>query len=51
MMPMRKRILAKGFDLDNIGDMANEIDIPLTMQDFEEAIHNIQKSVSAESLK
>ncbi|CDW77265.1 katanin p60 atpase-containing subunit a1 [Stylonychia lemnae] len=51
MMPMRKRILAKGFDLNNIGNMAEEIDIPLTMTDFEEAIQNIQKSVSAESLK
>lgn len=51
MMPMRKRILQKGFDLNNIADMAQEIDIPLTMADFEEAIHNIQKSVSAESLR
>ena len=31
--------------------MANEIDIPLTMTDFEHAIKNIQKSVSKESLK
>lgn len=31
--------------------MANEIDVPLTMKDFEEAIRNIQKSVSQESLK
>eukprot|EP00347_Sterkiella_histriomuscorum_P003854 403362685 len=51
MMPMRKRILQKGFDLNNIGDMASEIDIPLTMNDFEEAIQNIQKSVSNESLR
>lgn len=41
MMPMRKRLLQKGFDLNNIGNMAQEIDIPLTMQDFEEAIRNI----------
>jgi len=41
MMPMRKRILNKGFDLNNIGNMAEEIDIPLTMQDFEDALKNI----------
>jgi SpoVK/Ycf46/Vps4 family AAA+-type ATPase len=31
--------------------MAEEIDVPLTMKDFEDALKNIQKSVSAESLK
>ena len=31
--------------------MQNEFDVPLTMKDFEDAVKNIQKSVSNESLK
>ena len=46
MMPMRKKLQAGHFDLANIQEMASEIDIPLTMQDFKDAIKNISKSVS-----
>ena len=35
----------------NIQNMQSEIDVPLTMQDFLDAIKNIQKSVSKDQLK
>jgi katanin p60 ATPase-containing subunit A1 len=34
----------------NIHNMQEDIDVPLTMQDFLEAIKNISKSVSQEQL-
>ena len=50
MMPMRKKLEKGAFDLNNIQNLQDEIDIPLTMQDFKDAIKNIQKSVSQEQL-
>lgn len=51
MMPMRKRISQGGFNLNDISNLEKDLDIPLSMNDFEDAIKNIQKSVSQESLK
>lgn len=51
MMPMRRKLLSSQFDINNIHQMQEEIDVPLTMQDFNDAIKNIQKSVSQEQLK
>ena len=53
MMPMRRRLLAgmSSFSAAEIENLQKDIDIPLTMSDFEEALRNIQKSVSAQSLK
>jgi len=51
MMPLRKKLLAGGFNLMDLPKQQDEIDVPLTMKDFEEAIKNIQKSVSQECLK
>lgn len=41
MMPMRRKILNGGIDLANLQKIQDEIDIPLTMNDFIEAIKNI----------
>jgi katanin p60 ATPase-containing subunit A1 len=51
MMPMRKKLLTTKFDIMNIQNMQDEIDVPLTMQDFIDAIKNIQKSVSQDQLQ
>lgn len=50
MMPMRKKLLSSQFDIMNIHAMQQEIDVPLTMQDFLDAIKNVSKSVSQEQL-
>ena len=50
MMPMRRKLLSSSFDINKIHAMQEEIDVPLTMADFKEAIRNIQKSVSHEQL-
>lgn len=46
MMPMRRRLQNGSFSLENIQKIQDEIDVPLSMDDFMEAIKNIQKSVS-----
>jgi katanin p60 ATPase-containing subunit A1 len=48
MMPMRRKLLSSHFDINNI--QQEEIDVPLSMQDFQDALKNIQKSVSQEQL-
>jgi katanin p60 ATPase-containing subunit A1 len=50
-MPMRRKILSGNVNIIEIASMQNEIDIPLTMVDFEEAIKNISASVSNTHLK
>ena len=50
MMPMRRKLL-QGIDLNNLQNIQTDIEVPLTMEDFETAIKNIQKSVSNISLK
>jgi katanin p60 ATPase-containing subunit A1 len=50
MMPMRRKLMSDNFNIDNLHQMQDEIDVPLTMEDFLEAIKNIQKSVSQEQL-
>ena len=52
MMPMRKKLLEGNLDLDKITKLKeDELDIPITMKDFTEAIKNISKSVSNEHLQ
>jgi katanin p60 ATPase-containing subunit A1 len=51
MMPMRRKLASGQFNIMEISNMQNEIDVPLTMQDFLDAIKNIQKSVSKDQLK
>ena len=52
MMPMRRRLLSGvGIKYDEIESLAKDMEVPLKMSDFEEALRNIQKSVSNDSLK
>ena len=52
MMPMRKQLLEGSLNMNNIEQLKNaELDIPITMDDFVEALKNISKSVSVEHLK
>lgn len=46
MMPLRKKIASGQVDIARIREVQNEINVPLTMQDFEEAIRNVSRSVS-----
>ena len=50
LMPMRRKLLNSDFNIEKLKDHQAEIEMPLTMDDFEEAIQNIQKSVSPEQL-
>jgi katanin p60 ATPase-containing subunit A1 len=50
MMPMRRKLLSSKFDINNLHNMQEEIDVPLTMEDFLEALKNISKSVSQDQL-
>ena len=50
MMPMRRKMLSSHFDINNLQNMQEEIDVPLTMEDFLEALKNISKSVSKDQL-
>lgn len=47
MMPMRRKILDGNLNFDEISKINNdELDVPITMSDFLEALRNIQRSVS-----
>ena len=48
MMPMRRKLLSANFDFDNIQAQEEDMNIPLTMPDFLEALDNIQRSVNQE---
>ena len=50
MMPLRKKIAEGNIDILKIKESKNEIDCPLTMQDFKDAIKNVSKSVSQAQL-
>ena len=41
MMPMRRKLMQGRIDLQQISALQNELDVPLTMEDFEAAIKNI----------
>ena len=50
-MPLRKKLLQSGgFKMGALEEMKDDIDVPLSMQDLQEACKNIQKSVGQESL-
>ena len=50
MMPMRRRLESGGFDLDNFKEHEEDIEVPLSMDDFNLAIQSIQKSVAPDQL-
>lgn len=46
MMPMRRKILVGNMNFDEISKInQEEFEVPITMEDFREALKNIQKSV------
>jgi katanin p60 ATPase-containing subunit A1 len=46
MMPLRRKIAAGSFNINEIKEFSKDINVPLTMQDFIDALKNVQKSVS-----
>lgn len=50
MMPMRRQLLSGDFNLDQLKDHQEEIETPLSMEDFMEATKNISRSVGQEQL-
>ena len=50
MMPLRRRLKANGIDINAIDQLRKEIDVPVSMQDFTDALKNISKSVSQQNL-
>ncbi|KAL4497847.1 hypothetical protein ABPG72_000602 [Tetrahymena utriculariae] len=52
-MPMRRKLMKEGGfkNIENIENLAQESDIPLTQKDFEEALRNVNKSVSNDDLE
>ncbi len=52
MMPMRRKILMGNMNFDDISKInQEEFEVPITMQDFLDALKNIQKSVGQDSLE
>jgi katanin p60 ATPase-containing subunit A1 len=52
MMPMRRKILEGNLNFDEISKINHEdLEVPITMSDFLDALKNIQKSVSQDSLE
>ena len=51
-MPMRKKLKEGGGfnNIDNMADFEKEVSVPLTMDDFREALKNVNKSVGEEDL-
>jgi hypothetical protein len=45
-MPMRRKLLSESFNMENIHKHQEDIESPLSMEDFLEAIGNISRSVS-----
>ena len=51
-MPMRKKILMGNMNFEDISKInQEELEVPITMTDFTDALKNIQKSVGQESLE
>lgn len=46
MMPLRRKLKASGIDVERIDELRKEIDVPVSMTDFKQALKNTQKSVS-----
>ena len=50
MMPMRRKLLAVrakgGINAENVNKIKEDVDVPISMKDFKEALANTSKSVS-----
>ena len=51
LMPMRRKILGGGVNILELPKMQEEINVPLTMDDFSDALKNIMRSVSNDHLE
>jgi len=51
LMPMRRKILGKRMDMQEIADMKSEFEVPLCMEDFVDALKNVKTSVGTQFLK
>lgn len=51
MMPMRRKLMSASFNMEHLKNHQEEIEMPLTMSDFTEALNNISRSVSKDQLK
>lgn len=51
MMPMRKKLAEGKVNFEELARMEKELDVPLAMVDFKEALKNISKSVSKDNLE
>lgn len=51
LMPMRRKILGRKINVHDIPDMKDEFDVPLTMEDFLDALKNVKTSVGSTFLK
>lgn len=50
MMPLRKKIAEGNFNINEIKGFSKDINVPLKMQDFLDALKNVSKSVSQAQL-
>ena len=50
-MPMRRKILGGGVNILKLPKMQEEINVPLTMEDFTDTLKNIIQSVNNDYLK
>ena len=46
LMPMRRRLQEGTIDIQQIKEMKDDLNVPITMSDFNEALRNVNKSVS-----
>ena len=51
MMPMRRKLAKGKVNFEELAKMEKELDVPIEMSDFKEALKNISKSVSKENLE
>ena len=50
MMPMRRKLASGRVNFEELAKMEKELDVPLKMSDFKDALKNISKSVSKDNL-
>jgi katanin p60 ATPase-containing subunit A1 len=50
MMPLRRKLKSSGIDVNAIEQLRKEIDVPVSMNDFRDALKSVQKSVSKANL-
>lgn len=51
MMPMRRKLASGKVNFEELAKMEKELDVPIELRDFKEALKNISKSVSRENLE